>query len=794
MKPKKAFTLVEVIVAVALLGVVVVVYLNGIGQGFLLMRSGVDYTISTFDAQKEMEELVKESKANFEASPENKDFSVKVFSGDNEVTVDLKTVKTTNNNNPIYTAFVTSYKLPEALSPSMVSFKVGVYTQSTNTLAFPWFEDSIELRANFTQGAIPVIYQNRSRWYISNEAEEEPAFPSGYLVYTEVLKDMPTPGAYTSTLVKNVATAPILAKHYYYFEARPFTAEGKIATFMNEERILVLNRNGSTLWQNFIEDAYFDRVSKLKADTYVDVMQNKDWPTLDVDWKKNEDPEGPLVSTRIPASNVGKSIRADVNFKIDNEALNANNSVLGTGVALVNADNSGYMVTFDVVNNTILIHKLNVGQYDGTTPLKEIDLLTDSAFEKFRTTVDGELMFDWTKSFNSALSFKPDTSQLEFQLQFSNEANEMISSDLISIDLGSTLITPEFVGFKSYSGLDYKPDSQYEITDKYQRNYASHFYNLTLTQLSEDAGDDIVDIILNKNVFVYGSELNFQGDEITGDNSAVFISNKEGTLEYANLNGGGRINVSDIYVQGKIDIDSGSALLGSKDFPGEIHVDNDVTFGGGQRHIYGDMYINGDFLIGDAYVHGDVWVDGDFGIGKGRDLGDFMSMEGHIYYTGDLIKSPDDYLTSLTDFPATKVTYVPPVVIPNLTMPIYQEEQWYDDRGYSPDKNTRLSDGVRIFADDFKTRLRWNESGKNIVVVAKNGNIEINSDDTKIITGILFAPNGKVTFNAGGGRFEGLVIARDGFFVPSGGTHVEFLPALNFVTNKNDIPFRAPIK
>ncbi|MBF4693847.1 prepilin-type N-terminal cleavage/methylation domain-containing protein [Fusibacter ferrireducens] len=795
MKPKKAFTLVEVIVAVALVGMVVVVYLNGIGQGFLMMRSGVDYTISTFDAQKEMEELVKEYKSDFENSPGDKDFSVDVFTGDNKVSVDLKTVKTTDTSNPIYTAFVTSYKLPEALSPSISLFEVGVYTQNTNTLAFPWFEDAIELRANFTQDAIPVIYQNRSRWYISNEAEKEPTYPSGYLVYKETLEDMPPAGAYVDTLVKNSENAPILAEHYYYFEARPFTAEGKIATSINEDRILVLNRNGSELWQNFIEDAYFNRVSKLKTDTYVDVMQNRKWPTLDVDWGKNEDPEGPLVAARIPASLVNKAIRADVNFEIDKKALDSNSTLLGTGIAFVNADNSGYMVTFDVIHNKILIHKLNAGQYEVGAPLKEINLLTDSAFEKFRTNIDGNVVFDWTKSFNSALSFNPDTSKLEFQLQFSNESDEIISSDMISMDLGSNPIVPEFVGFKSFSERDYKPDSQYEIVDKYERNYASHFYNLSLTKLGEE-DEDVVDIILNKNVFVYGSELSFQGTEVTGDHSAVFISNKDGALEYANLNGGGRINVSNIYIQGKIDITGGSALLGSQNFPGEIHVNNDVSFGTGTRHIYGDMYINGDFRIGHAIVHGDVFVDGDFGLGTGigRDLNEFLAMEGHIYYTGNFIESPNEYNTSLTGFPATKVTYVKPVNIPELTMPICHEDQWYADRGYKTDKNVKLSDGIRLFVDDYKTTLGWwKESGKNIVIVAKTGDIEIKGISDRTVTGILFAPNGKVTVDAAGGRFEGLVIARDGFFVPSGGSWVKFLSATTFV-DKADVPFRAPIE
>ncbi|GAU79403.1 prepilin-type N-terminal cleavage/methylation domain-containing protein [Fusibacter sp. 3D3] len=797
MKPKKAFTLVEVILAVALLGVVVVVYLNGIGQGFLLMRSGVDYTISTFDAQKEMEELVVESKSNFEASPENKDFTVNVFSGANEVTVDLKTVVTTNTKNPIYTAFVTSYKLPEALAPSVAKFDVGVYTQGTMTPAFPWFEDPIELRGECSFSAVPVIYQNRNRWYISNDAEAEPAFPSGYLVYFEELKDMPGVLASGKTLVKNSALEPLEAAHFYYFESRPFTAEGKIATFINEDRILVLNRNGSALWQSFIEDVYFNRENILKTDTDVDVMQNTDWPTLDLGWKETEDPEGAMVATRIPASLRGKSIKADVNFEIDKKALAEYNSLLGTGISFVNAENSGYMFTFDVIENKVMLNKLNKGRYDGTTPLKEIDLLTDPAFEKLRTTVDGVKTFYWTKSLNSTLSYRPASSSMDFQLHFLNEAGEIVSSDIVSVDLGTSPITPEFIGFKSYSELPYKPDSRYEITDKYQRNYAAHFYNLSLTQASaEPEEDEIVNLILNNNIFVYGSDLYFKGNEIIGNESAIFISNKEGALENSNFNYGAKINVSNIYVQGRINTNNGSVLWGSEEFPGQIHVDNDVNFGSGDRHIYGDMYINGDFRIGHAIIHGKVYVDGDFGLGEdiGRNYFDFLSMEGHVYYTGKLIEFPKKaFSTAHPDFPATKVTYVPPVVIPKLTMPTYQEDKWYQDRGYITDKNTILSDDLKLFVDGYSGSSDSSKlAPKNVIIVAKTGDIEIiNMWKDDAMTGILFAPNGKVTFS--GGRFEGLVIAKNGFFVPSGGSYVKFLPAIDFTTKIN-MPFRAPVK
>jgi len=101
---------------------------------------------------------------------------------------------------------------------------------------------------------------------------------------------------------------------------------------------------------------------------------------------------------------------------------------------------------------------------------------------------------------------------------------------------------------------------------------------------------------------------------------------------------------------------------------------------------------------------------------------------------------------------------------------------------------------LKLFVNNFKgSSDTSNNAPKNVIIVAKTGNIEITNmwKDGDAMTGILFAPNGKVTFTGGG--FKGLVIAKDGFFVPSGGTYVEFLTALNFVT-KTDIPFRAPIK
>ena len=56
------------------------------------------------------------------------------------------------------------------------------------------------------------------------------------------------------------------------------------------------------------------------------------------------------------------------------------------------------------------------------------------------------------------------------------------------------------------------------------------------------------------------------------------------------------------------------------------------------------------------------------------------------------------------------------------------------------------------------------------------------------MTGVLFAPNGKVTFN--GASFEGLVIAKDGFYVTSGGTTVTFKSIENYISDAKDFPLQ----
>jgi hypothetical protein len=74
-------------------------------------------------------------------------------------------------------------------------------------------------------------------------------------------------------------------------------------------------------------------------------------------------------------------------------------------------------------------------------------------------------------------------------------------------------------------------------------------------------------------------------------------------------------------------------------------------------------------------------------------------------------------------------------------------------------------------------------------VIVSKGDITLTEAGGRRLTGVLYAPYGKVTFK--GKSFEGTVIAKDGFFVTSGGTNVTFKNIEEFFENNEDIPISA---
>ena len=318
-------------------------------------------------------------------------------------------------------------------------------------------------------------------------------------------------------------------------------------------------------------------------------------------------------------------------------------------------------------------------------------------------------------------------------------------------------------------------------------NYTSSgSYNVTLTSCNNDGCDSITktgyigvfgfaDYVVNESVFVYGNQVSFAGTDVTGTGSTVIIT---GDLDTSDLNGGALVAVSDIYIDGNAYLDGGSASFGSASDPGNIYINGDLSLWSGGRNVYGDVYVNGDFRLKDAKIHGNVYVDGDLTLGWTPTL----DAGSYIYYTGS-ISHPSNYHQSILD-KCIQVATVPEVVMPDIAIPSAKDSQWYDSRGYV--SSGTLTDNLKIFASSYSS-TNWLPSAENVIIVAETGDITITGLGGSGITGVLFAPNGKVTFN--GGFFEGVVIAKDGFYVTSGGTDVEFKNMDYYITDPNDYPF-----
>jgi hypothetical protein len=73
-----------------------------------------------------------------------------------------------------------------------------------------------------------------------------------------------------------------------------------------------------------------------------------------------------------------------------------------------------------------------------------------------------------------------------------------------------------------------------------------------------------------------------------------------------------------------------------------------------------------------------------------------------------------------------------------------------------------------------------------VIIVAYDGDITITGLGGSGVTGVFIAPNGRVTFS--GAFLEGVVIARDGFFVTRGGTTVTFRNLSDLITDPADYP------
>ena len=282
-----------------------------------------------------------------------------------------------------------------------------------------------------------------------------------------------------------------------------------------------------------------------------------------------------------------------------------------------------------------------------------------------------------------------------------------------------------------------------------------------------------INYVIDENVFVYGNALTFEGGSVAGPGATIVIT---GDLDTDDLNGGASIAVSEVYIDGDVTLDGGSAGLGSAVEPGTIYVDGDLTLWNGQRHIYGDVYVAKNFRLKDARIHGNVYVNGDLIL----DWTPWIAPDAHIYYAGKILP-PDDYNIGILAKCVQRAKDWE-FEMPDWGMPPTKSADWYASKGYV--SGGTLTNNLKVFAPGYSSTS--GNSASNVIIIASTGDISI-TGGWSTVTGVFFAPNGKVTFD--GNRLEGVVIARDGFFATHGGSTVIFRNIEEYIGNPDDHPF-----
>lgn len=299
---------------------------------------------------------------------------------------------------------------------------------------------------------------------------------------------------------------------------------------------------------------------------------------------------------------------------------------------------------------------------------------------------------------------------------------------------------------------------------------------------------EFIDFLISDQVFVYGNTISFSGDSVSGPDATVVI---RGPLDTDNTNLGATIASTTIYIDGHVTLNKGSAGLGSSDTPGEIYINGDLNLWNGSRSIFGDVYVNGNLRLKDAKIYGNIYVNGTVELNWTPTL----SANTNIYYMGDGnpgtpdIIHPKYYDQSILNkchkIPYGDVQAFPSFSMPDVSIPDPRDSAWFASNGYV--SSGAPASGLKIYAEGDYVSATWRPTANNVIIVSK-GNISITKMGGSSLSGVLYAPYGKVTFE--GGSFTGLVIARDGFFVTSGGTTVTFRGIENYIASADDYPFK----
>lgn len=782
---RKGLTLMEVIISIALISIVLVGFISGFSTNFINLFKSKKITVDTFRLQEILEDKIVQFKETDLGIDKiivyGKDIKYK------KIETDAPDVK---RKLVMYMSKPSIGVLP---TPEIKDFTLKAYDKG-NKEVFPWYEEGIRLEASYITDSI--TFQKNYAWYESEVVNgfpiTNPSFSSDYKVVK--FKNGVYKGAMTYP-DKKLEHKEMKNNRYYHYSIIPYSEAGRLGRMaINEERLLVIKRTANSYWNSLIEDVYLNKSNVvLKPQTIALTMNNINEVTLNVESDNSKIDNSPLLYYPIPDYKTNNS-----SFKTIIEAKFDDNSIgkeAGIGVFLGKHDSDkeeGIIFLLDQKNNEVKVNRIKNGKFDSLTSIKSFNIPSG---------------FDWSKRYKWFFEIHR-SGVKDLKLSYIGEDNKNI--ELTTKSQNGTMdldFITNHIGLKTWSDYNIKDISNEE--HKYVYNLTAHFYDIKFEEVKNDK---------NFGMFMFGGGLNISAGEIVGNDKSIYF---DSDLNPDNMKNNVHINVSNMYVKENLKLPSGSHQLGSKEKPGEIHVNKDFIETG-SRHIYGNIYVGGNFVSnnssstihGDIHVqkdlilwdgsmsiYGDIFVNGNFKL-KGANIHKNVYVGGNvelgwtptlatntrIYYTGELTYPQSGYsqdilrkLIKVSSIDEDKKAKRPN--IPEPKYPELKEDSWYRNNGYVILDS--LKDNIKIYANSY-TERNWVGNANNIIIIAKTGDIRIENFGN--IKGILFAPNGKVYLN--GGNFEGLIIAKNGIDYVQGGGKITIKSIDEILTSPADYPFQ----
>ena len=299
----------------------------------------------------------------------------------------------------------------------------------------------------------------------------------------------------------------------------------------------------------------------------------------------------------------------------------------------------------------------------------------------------------------------------------------------------------------------------------------------------------VIDFIVNENVFVMGTKLEFGGIEVLGPGATILIGGDVGTGIIQNPH----LRVSNIFIGGDLLL-KGSESIGRDANSGEIRISKDVNMSGSSIMWGKNIYINGNVdLTGSARIIAEnIYIFGNL------DKSWASNLTGNLFVQGNMnIIGPTDYQLIVGNFTFPG--------IPSYGMPVLKPSSWFEDPNNGYSTSATLQSGKKFYSEGDVTYNLGNQSFSDVVIVSRTGDIVIKSG-WKNLSGILFAPNGtvKIGIEKNGKieeslySFEGLIIAQGGLSFKNGGTFLTFKGIEDFTgpgkifASEADYPFTNP--